>query len=592
MQSVKLHHLLLFLFFFLNLGNSFAQKTPYLERLVTINVASQPLSAIFNSIAAQTGVVFSYTRLDDRQKKSYTCTKKPLRLVLSELMKDYSCRYKAKDKYIILLCDEKSKANPVPPAVITGYLFDVEDSSRIESGSIYAKHEKRVALSDRFGFFSLSYPSTQMNISLSFAKESYRDTTLIIAGKSRQELVVYLHPLQTKSAAKQDQPVEQIVDEPVATIDTSSQSLPVSKRSFWSRFRRSNANFRNITDTLFSNFSVGIVPYISTNRLLSINTVNKYSLNVFVGYSKGVDILEIGGWLNIDNGNVKYFQAAGLGNIVSGTVKGVQLAGLFNQNSRHTTGVQAGGILNQANSLTGFQAGGILNYVNHKMKGMQVAGILNVADTVKGMQVAGLFNYARVVNGVQLAGLVNYAKQLDGVQLSVFNIADSCSGIPIGFFSFVNKGYHKLELSGDELFFMTLALRTGVKKFHNIFFSGMDLTLDDHFWSYGYGFGTSWRISRRWNFVSEITAQQIQRISTGDVSLNMINKAFAGIEWQAAPKFSMALGPTYNILVADIAGPDYHAAFDELTPQGFYQHFTGTTGLKMWYGGKISLKFL
>ena len=65
-----------------------AQKAPYLERLVTLNANKQTIAELFKTISAQTSVVFSYSQsFNDMQQLSLVCKNKPLRLVITEILK-------------------------------------------------------------------------------------------------------------------------------------------------------------------------------------------------------------------------------------------------------------------------------------------------------------------------------------------------------------------------------------------------------------------------------------------------------------------------------------------------------------------------
>ena len=292
----------------------------------------------------------------------------------------------------------------------------------------------------------------------------------------------------------------------------------------WKKLFYINPNLRNISDTIFSDVSLSFLPYISTNRLLSINTVTKYSFNILAGYSKGIDIFELGGLVNIDNGNVKYGQIGGLGNIVAGEFTGGQVGGIFNINSKNITGVQIAGIVNVdksnirglqiggignvvSNNTTGVQIGGVFNLTKNQFKGVQLAGIYNFTDTLKGLQLAGIINSVNTSNGIQVAGILNHSTLLNGVQFSLLNFSDTAtaSGIPFGLFSYVKNGYHKLELATDELLFGTLSFGTGVDRLYNIFITGINYSKPT-FYTFGYGLGSNYHLKNKWSLSINLTA--------------------------------------------------------------------------------------
>lgn len=627
MHALRLYAILFFTISGAGLGFIKAQKTtiPYPERLVSLNLQNQTLADIFKSISAQTNIVFSYGQsFNDKQKTSIQVSKKPARLVLSLLLKNSPCTSQFRDKYIIIKCENKSTP---PPAILTGYIYNALDSTIIGDASIYVKQYKQSALSNTYGYFKLSYPNPSSGITISFAKENFEDTSLVLYVPSRHEVTIYLHP------KKKEKSIALIPRDTIRaasftpTIQTVSHKDSISERSgfmarFINRLKSFRPNVRNISDTLFSKVSVSFVPKISTNSLLSFNTVNKYSFNILTGYSKGVNVMEIGGILNIDNGNVKYIQAAGVGNIVSGEVKGVQLAGVFNLsrttdkalqmggvvniNKQQFNGIQASGFYNHnGGAFNGIQATGFLNTTASTLKGVQLSGFANIAnDNIKGYQLSGFLNYGKKMNGqlsgfiniadtveqVQASGFINIANYQKGLQLSFFNISDTCEGIPVGFFSYVKKGYRKMELSTDDSRFVTAAFGTGVDKFYNNFYLGWNYGTSDLL-TLGYGIGSDLKLREKKHITLLLSSQQILSANSKDWYQNSLHRFYAGYQYAFHSKFRISAGPTFNVLICDRNDPSYAGALNQLAPYHFYTTDSGDYNLKMWVGGKITLKF-
>jgi hypothetical protein len=623
-MPVAIKHCYLFLFlFFLDVIGLKAQQAPYLERTVTLKVNNQPLNEVFKIISSQTAVVFSYSQpFDDKRKVVLNCQKKPLRLVLNELLKPASCTYKIKDKYVII----KYESKPIiPPSVLTGYVYNATDSSTISQASIYVKQTKNSAVSNDYGFFSLSYSNKLPNINVSFAKKDYKDTSLVIFNQNKQEVLIYLYPRTPEKDTLQVRPLVFAKD---SIVLPKHDSVLAAKKdyitSLLEKSNRFNANLRNISDRMFSNFSVSLIPYIGTNRLLSLNTVNKYALNVIGGYSLGTEVMEIGGLFNIDRGNVKGVQVAGLFNLVGDSVKGTQIAGVLNITGKQMAGFQQAGIMNiNIGAMKGMQIGGVLNLNTKKISGVTFAGVGTISDTLAGAAIAGVFNWNQysdksmemscVTNHTsygknngqltgyvnitkhgttrfQIAAFVNRADTLTGMQLGVFNYARSASGIPIGFLSIVKNGYHKLEISHDELMFGTVAFITGVPKFYNIFIGGINYkkpTLR----TIGYGAGSDLKLKEKWNVCFNLTTQQIVASDRRDLRSNVLNKFYVGAGFLISPKFRIDLGPTFNLFVSDANAKNYLSTFDQLSTNYFYNHTTNHTNVKMWIGVKLSVKF-
>lgn len=603
-------------------------QTPYLEKEVTIRSGSYSYEELFKQISGQTGVVFSYTGFDDKQRAAVKFDKQPLRIVLNTLFNSGNCSYKLKGKYIIINCKSSPKPKADTPTpnnsnqVLNGYILNAEDSSQVVESSVYLRQNKQSALTDEYGYFNMSFPKTADVLSISVAKEHFKDTTVVIFSKQQNTLIIYLEPKSVPISVTMDS-----VRVTVSIDSINSPEAPVKDTTpfvspFWKRFKEHRANLRNISDTLFTNVSFSLVPPISTNRLLSVNTVNKFSFNLLIGSSKGIDVFELGGLVNFDYGNVKYVQIGGLANLVSGTSSGVQLAGLVNTVAKDVSGVQVAGLVNLdggkvkhvqvagianvvKDTVTAVQIGGIANlnrsytrgiqgagiYNQTKnIQGIQVAGIANLGDTVSGSQIAGLVNAGRVINGFQLSGLINIAQKVNGSQLGFLNISDSITGVPVGFLSFVKTGYHKVELSCDENLLGTLSFRTGVDHFHNILIGGVQMAKGRALWTVGYGLGSTLRLGRKWYLDLDLTAQHLYLNNTG-FTYNVLTKSFLGIEYRFGKKFSIAAGPTLNWYSSENSDPALDPIWDRIKQHPLSSSVNGSFSNQLWIGGKLALRF-
>lgn len=566
-----------------------AQSQPYLERPVSLNVKNQSLNDIFKLISTQTGVVFSYSQaFNEKRKVSISCKGKALRLVLNEILTGEPCKFKLRNKYIIIQCGEKQKHEAIK---LNGYIYNARDSSAIEDASIYLRATKQAAVSDAFGFFSLSYPKEYGCIEMSVAKEGFVDTTFLLPKDVTRAVLLYLQP---KPLPEREEPVNTSLISADSIIPPAKDTAIKQQNGFnrfWEELRKTNVNLQNISDTLFTDFSISLVPPISTNRFLSINTENKISFNLLIGYSKGVSVFELGGLLNIDNGNVKSVQIGGLGNLVSGSMAGVQVGGLFNLVNQQVQGVQIGGLFNlNAASCRGVQIGGIGNNNLGSTEGVQIGGIFNRTKNFKGFQLAGIANLSDTSSGFQLAGLINRAQTMKGAQLALINICDTAEGVPLGFFSFVRKGYHKLELSTDEIGFVSLSFGTGAASFHNVFSGGFNYRYPE-IWTYGYGLGSTLVNGKSWGLNLDISAQQLQSIGT-EIKANILTRVLLSAEFLVKPKFQIGLGPTLSFLTADTTDPRYQSVFQNIPPYSLYSSNSEGRANNLWIGAKVYIKFL
>jgi hypothetical protein len=385
---------------------------------------------------------------------------------------------------------------------------------------------------------------------------------------------------------------------------------------------------------------------VSTNLFLTGNIENNVSLNLTAGYVYGVRKAEFGGILNMVRADAGYCQLAGVGNIVGGTSRGFQGAGVFNVsqnvngvqgagvwnisagksnvqlagtmniasesnvqaagilntstknniqaagvlNAALETNVQLAGVLNLAKDIEEVQVAGVLNTARNT-KGFQIAGVLNNASKKSNVQVAGCINYSADESGIQVSGLLNTAGTVKTLQLSIINIADSCAGIPIGLFSFVKKGYHKLEFAYDETSMASIAFRTGVKYFHTSFAGGFyTANTNKKLGTFGFGIGTSFGNADKLLWDVDISTNSLFTRDNNNFDNNLY-KISVGIDRKIARKLSIAAGLTYNILVCNTANADYDGTFSKISPYTISDRLLSNEyNVKMWIGGRIGLR--
>lgn len=403
-------------------------------------------------------------------------------------------------------------------------------------------------------------------------------------------------------------------------------------------------------DSIYYPFQLSFVPFLGTSGLNSNRVTCDLSINILAGSVKNVRSLELGGLLNMVQHDVGKCQVSGLGNLVGGTANGVQAAGMFNI-AQHMHGVQVAGTMNLAGEASGIQVAGLVNHaskgkcmqvsgwvnnasetatfqisglvnvtpkveqfqiaglVNHAQAtgkfqiagwvnnvadttGFQIAGLANNASTIRSLQLAGLVNNAGEINGAQISGLVNHAKVLKGVQIGFLNITDSCQGLPIGVINIIKNGYHKIEVSGDEMFYANIAFHSGIQKLHSIVIAGIQPSdFNSPLWTYGFGLGSAFSLGNKSALDFDGIFQHV--IKADHVGNNYLYKFSAGIDRQLWNKTSLYLGITYNFLVTDTRYSQYTNSYYSIAPY----HFTDNTygngfNLKTWAGFKLGLRFL
>ncbi|MBX7125310.1 MAG: hypothetical protein K1X47_06430 [Cyclobacteriaceae bacterium] len=584
-----------------------------LDKPVTLVVRNEPLSVVLEAIARQGDFSFSYSPAVVAAERQVTIQSsgRTVREVLDELFHG-TVVYKEKARHIIL----KPAPAPSPRTnfSVQGGVTDPQGRA-LPDVSIYERESLAATVTDDSGQFRLVVPGRDL-IVLQVRKEHYRDTVIEVTSGEHDKLAVRLTPVvpDTTSVRKVDQPAT-----PPDTIQHEELEMPYE----------SNAYVRNIRDTLYRDIQISVLPFVGTNGRLSGNVINNFSINILGGYALGTRTIELGFFVNMDRGDVSFLQIAGMGNLVGRHVYGVQAAGFFNVNGGNVqavqgagftnvnfgemTGVQMAGFFNANLQAThGVQVAGFGNYSGGSGGGVQIAGFANVGlGEYHGSQISGFANFnTGGIHGTQLAGFanittgsvkgsqlsagINFAHRLKGTQIGLFNFADSVGGVPIGLISFVNKGYHKIEVSADEVFPANLAFRTGVRKFYNILLAGvkpMPLPDGNQVWTYGYGVGTASRITRWLYMNTDVTAQHVMKGNQTN-ALSLLSKIHVGLDFQVTRKLSLYAGVTLNGYLTDPAFTDYPVLFSGRGPVELYDGAVGNRHLTVWPGWKAALRIL
>lgn len=583
--------------------STFAQAPetkPILERTITLKVTNERIDAILNKVAAQGKFTFSYNPaiIDVSAPVSKYFVKKPVREILNELF-DGKVDYKEKGGYLIL---QKAKTKPVkttPNEFITfnGYVRD-EKGDAIPYASVYDKESLESTVTNAYGFYRIKFHLKQMPLNLSVSKTGFVDTSAFLDQNTTVFNNITLRKYQPPVPVKSEEPNLAISAEETAG-------------SFFTNLENTT-NAVNISDTIYRKFQASVIPYVGTNGKMGMNVINDYSFNLFGGYSLGVRKAELSGMFNLNRGDVEFMELAGFVNLNGGKMRGLQIAGFTNLVRKDVDGCQLAGFVNlDWENFEGVQIAGFVNTVRGKSSGVQIAGFVNTSvDTSKGFQLSGFCNVAyKSMTGTQLAGFcnvtmdtltgtqigfVNYAKQLNGGQLGFINVSQSTTGVPIGFLSYVHDGYHKVEISVDEVMPVNLALRTGVTSFHNIITAGLHPgTGDTLLWNFGYGLGTSFKVSQKTLIDFDLTSSQI--VSGGTLEkINLINKAYLGVDTRLTKHMSIAGGITLNGQISKTNYDNYPEIFTYLEPNIFYTETweQEQTKLQLWLGLKVGLRFL
>lgn len=381
------------------------------------------------------------------------------------------------------------------------------------------------------------------------------------------------------------------------------------------------------TGYIYQPIQVSFLYPLSTNGRESGKTVNNVSLNVISGYAAGLEGVEIGTVLNVDE-YIRGSQFAGLANIVTKDVTGAQFAGLLNVNGGLTNAAQFAGFANiNGDSIRGMQASGFANIVKGNVRGTQLAGFSNisthsvtgtqsagfmnvVADSARAVQFAGFLNVVSAdlkgfqaagfmnivsgrLNGTQVSGFLNTAGKVRGTQIGIINVADSITdGVQLGLLSFSRRGgYKRFEISGAEAFYANVAFKMGCKRFYNIFALAAQPFRKDFSWGPGYGIGTEVDLGKKAVFNLDLLCYQVNQNRFWSKHWNLLYQL--KMTFGICVKGNMYLfgGPVGNMLVTDSDATEGSLTGAVFAPWTSINETNKPTSIKFWPGFNVGLRF-
>jgi hypothetical protein len=612
------------------LANHLAGQTlpPIPERLVNIDCVNKRTDEVLKDIAQQGKFEFAWDgQLFDAAKPLTLHAKQISVRRAIFLIFGNTITFRVKGNYMVLIAAPPPlTASPQTRKTVytlSGYVVDPANYV-IAHASIYDSASLAASLSNQFGFYELQMNAGTKPVRIKVSRENYLDTFIVVVPSSNITMDIVMRKVPPVSVAVPAVVMDSLPDPGDTFTFTSAPRRRIDHLPFLDSLIgfEQLMQSRNLRETLRNTGQISLLPFLSTNGMMTGAVSNKFSFNVIGGYTGGTRVAELGGAFNIDRGDVQWVQIAGAFNMVGGNTRGLQLAGAMNMNYGKLNGLQlAGGCNFLFDSLTGVQLAGGTNFIDGFVSGFQLAGGANIASQdLDGMQIAGGtnitygsmnrlqlsggMNYASRVSGVQATGglnicadrmrgaqvaVLNIAKHVKGVQIGVFNIARSYEeGAPIGLISIVAQGIHELEVASTERGFMNLALRTGTPKFYNILNFGFDPTETDQLlWTFGYGIGHRFSIHPKFDVAIDLTGHHL---NNGNFSAytNEWAQLSATAEWRPVRALSIAAGPVLNYYVTG-------SQYDEL--QRFRQApvYTGTyaDGYRdvAWVGAVISVRF-
>jgi hypothetical protein len=446
------------------------------------------------------------------------------------------------------------------------------DGLPLDSAVVYAVKENKAAITNNDGAFHLRLKEPTQYIHISCP--DYIDTLLIAETLNKEKIINLYRKVPSTTLSPSE----------IKELNVSSSQKQFEKLAVVRNLVPQSALYLNrLVNTIRSiPVQVSFLPGMGSQQLTKGLNVNRFSLNILAGYSKGISGFEIGGLANITESNVKGGQVAGLVNVVNGQINGLQLAGIFNYTFSKITGAQISGIGNISNhdvdglqlagisnnnkgAINGVQLSGVLNTNLRKITGLQLAGITNIqVDKITGCQISGIYGIASDIKGVQLSGIMshtthdvsgvqissilNKARKLNGVQFGIVNIADTIeNGVQIGLFNIVKNGYRAFEFTKDETYYCNFMYKTGGKRLYSILNAGI---MEDKV-GVGYGIGYIQPIYKKLSVNLDALYSTLLATNNSNTYQGKIMNLRLGINYRILKHLTLTEGLSFNIYDPD-----------------------------------------
>ena len=636
----------LFFFILLLLPYCGFSQGDILTRKISFEAENQRLESVLLGIANVGDFSFSYNPeiIPGDSAVDLHVSNSSVKEVL-DVVFDKNIIYKVSGNHLILLKEKPEKIKENIKYAVSGFVYDANTGEKLVSATIYEVYTLASTITDEQGYYTLNLTKKYQEFGLSISKKTFLDTLVIVQPKD-QNIDIQLRQKWTQEELAIKEPNLETSVKPLDNISIVQKFVPndqfvrsvnidvIERRTAQISLIPKIGTNTKMSGSIENSFSINILAgYSAGVRIMEIGglmNINKRHVsgfqaaglsNIVGGRTKGV---QIAGLSNNNRGSLVGLQASGISNMVVDTISGVQLAGISNILQGRMKGLQIAGISNvTTKDVNGVQFAGISNYAKGDVDLMQISGIVNIGSNVGGVQftgivntstgkvggaqISGIGNFAKEVNvlqfsgivniatkrvrGAQIAGIVNYGKEINGSQFALFNFSDTVTGLPIGFISFVRKGYRRIEVSVNEVFLTNLTLKTGVRKFYNIFTSGAQLEKNITTWGFGYGFGFENSIGKKFLQSFDYTANWISEKDKPFGTFNLLNKLRINYAYLLGKRISVFLGPSINVHLSEWINDDTGEFLTKIAPYTINTTIIGDTQLQVWVGGQVGFRF-
>ena len=184
------------------------------QNTISLKVEKHPIVKVLQQIEKQSGYTFSYnpTLLKDFPPVSVKIDEKSLETVLATIFRNSNIQYIIREKHVIL---KKRPKN----ITVSGYIYDSDSHESLIAANIYDAVSQQGAVSNNFGFYSLSLPPSEVRLHPSYV--GYQSKTVDFTATNDTVIHFFLKP----SSLLQEVVVEGNLNNFVKNVETGKISL-------------------------------------------------------------------------------------------------------------------------------------------------------------------------------------------------------------------------------------------------------------------------------------------------------------------------------------------------------------------------------
>lgn len=214
--------LLIFCFLSVCAIASRAQQSSQLTRVVTIDVSGVTLAGLIDTLSAKSGAAFSYSpkKIHADRIVSFTARSEPLKLVLDRMATSFGLAFDFVESQIIVKAAERPKGDTYM-MTISGNVTDSRNGEALIGAGIYLKETGAGAVTNAFGFYSITLPRGDYTMLCSYI--GYASRTITIAAGGRYDI-----PLTTESSVLEEVVVEDTLPDVVKSVRPGVVDVPAA----------------------------------------------------------------------------------------------------------------------------------------------------------------------------------------------------------------------------------------------------------------------------------------------------------------------------------------------------------------------------